>query len=371
MEDIFQEALELARKGRPGALATVVSGRGSLPMSRNARMLVRPDGSIAGTVGGGCLEAEVWAAARRVMEGGRPFLHRFELTEANAAAEGLICGGTVELLIEPLAAAWPREILEEITAIRRGGGTALLATNLGGEARGETGAKLLLREDGSTRGSLGDPEIDAAVAAEAGQRKPYPDDRREILSPGGPGQAGIFLESISPDPTLYLFGGGHVSRAVAPIAKSVGFKVVVIDDRPIFANRERFPQADETLVMEMEGALSRLEITPRSYLVVVTRGHRHDRTVIRQAARLNPAYLGMIGSRRKIALIWKELEAEGIPRARLEAIHAPIGLEIGGDTPEEIAVSIMAEIIRVRRGGRPALNRRRIGRETTSSGTSR
>ena len=146
-----------------------------------------------------------------------------------------------------------------------------------------------------------------------------------------------------------------MSLAVARIAATVGFRIVVIDDRDAFANRDRFPMVDETVVLELDTALEHLEIGDSSYIVTVTRGHQHDKSVMRQAALADAAYVGMIGSRRKIALMWKELEAEGIPRERLEAVHAPIGLDIGADTPEEIAVSVVGELIRTRRSqGKPA-----------------
>ena len=164
----------------------------------------------------------------------------------------------------------------------------------------------------------------------------------------------VFLESICPEPTLFLFGGGHVSFAIAQIAHSVGFRIVVIDDRPMFANKERFPMASETLTLEMETAFDHLVIDDLSYVVAVTRGHQHDKPVIEQAIKTQAAYVGMIGSRRKIALMWREFEAKGIPREKLDAVHAPIGLDIGADTPEEIAVSIVSELIQVRRSqGKP------------------
>ncbi len=348
MEDVFSGALDLVRQREQGALATVVAGKGSLPMSKRAKMLVRPDGSITGTVGGGCLEAEVWAEARRVMETGKAVFQTFTLTAETAEEEGLTCGGSVEILIEPLIPRWPGEILEPIAELRRGGRTALLATVLDGEDPAAGGLKMLFFRDGSTTGSLGDTTFDTAAAEAAARHRQFADDLIEIFRPFPEGPR-ILLESIAPDPVLFLFGGGHISLALARIAKMAGFRVVVIDDRPAFANRERFPEADETLVMEMEGALSRLKINRRSYIVAVTRGHQHDKTVIRQAAKIDAAYVGMIGSRRKIKLMWKELEAEGIGRERLEAIHAPVGLSIGADTPEEIAVAIMAEIIQTRR----------------------
>jgi xanthine dehydrogenase accessory factor len=164
----------------------------------------------------------------------------------------------------------------------------------------------------------------------------------------------LFLESICPEPTLFLFGGGHVSFAIAQIANSVGFRIVVIDDRPMFANKERFPMASETLTLDMETAFDHLVINDLSYIVAVTRGHQHDKPIVEQAVKTQAAYVGMIGSRRKIALMWKEFETKGIPREALEAVHAPIGLDIGADSPEEIAVSLVAELIQVRRSlGKP------------------
>jgi len=140
-----------------------------------------------------------------------------------------------------------------------------------------------------------------------------------------------------------------VSYAIAQIAHTVGFRIVVIDDRPMFANRERFPMASETLTLDMDTAFEHLAIDELSYIVAVTRGHQHDKPIIRQAVKTKAGYVGMIGSRRKTALMWKDLEAEGIDRRFLETVHAPIGLDIGADTPEEIAVSVVSELIQVRR----------------------
>ena len=362
MADVFAEALDLVSRGEKAALSTIVSSKGSLPMSKKAKMLVRPDGKIVGTVGGGCLEADVWAEAQQVVESGAATLQQFILTEKHAGEDGLTCGGTVEIFTEPLIPGQADSMLEEIVKIREEGGSAVLATLVAGGAGTQT-RKLLVRPDGSTSGSLGHPEADRAVADEMAALETIPEDLLKVVELEVEGPIGaegaeslkVFVESLCPEPTLFLFGGGHVSLAVARIAATVGFRIVVIDDRPAFANRERFPMADETVVLELDTALDHLEIGDRSYIVAVTRGHQHDKSVMRQAAMTDAAYVGMIGSRRKIALMWKELEAGGIPRERLEAVHAPIGLDIGADNPEEIAVSIGAELIRTRRaGGKPA-----------------
>ncbi len=356
MQDIFKEALEIVSRGERAALSTIVSSKGSLPMSKKAKMLIRPDHKTVGTVGGGCLEADVWAEGRRVMETGLSNLQRFILTEKHAGENGLNCGGNVEIFTEPLTADRSRDILEEIVRLRKEDQSAVLATLVSGDAD-SSAAKLLVRKDGTAFGTLGSPSLDLRVREEVGDEI---DENLlkvlnvEVETPAGPKEIRIFLESIVPAPTLYLFGGGHVSLQIARIARAVGFRIVVIDDRPMFANRERFPEADETRVLDMETCFDHLDIDEQSYLVAVTRGHQHDKPVVRQAVRTNAKYIGMIGSRRKIALMWNQLEEEGISRARLEEVHAPIGLNIGADNPEEIAVSVVSELIAVRRsGGKP------------------
>lgn len=355
MKDVFTEALDLLTTGEKAAMSTIVSSKGSLPMSKKAKMLVKPDGKIVGTVGGGCLEADVWAEAQHVMETGAPTLQKFILTEKHAGENGLNCGGNVEIFTEPLYPGQADDMLSQIAQIVAERDSAVLATLVSGGEVGDQSAKLLVRSNGSTVGSLGYAEADEAVEAEVAELGSIPESLLKVIEVEvGTETVKIFLESICPEPTLYIFGGGHVSYAIAQIADSVGFRIVVIDDRPMFANKERFPMADETLTLEMETALDHLDIDDLSYIVAVTRGHQHDKPVIEQAVKTNAAYVGMIGSRRKIALMWKELEKKGIPRERLEAVHAPIGLDIGADTPEEIAVSIMAELVRIRRSqGKP------------------
>lgn len=360
MQDVFAEALELIGSGERAALSTIVSSKGSLPMSKKAKMLVRPDGKIVGTVGGGCLEADVWAEARQVMETGEPSLQHFILTEKHAGENGLNCGGNVEIFTEPLYADRSEEVLRAVAQVRAERGSGVLATLVAGGDKARLSSKLLVLADRRRVGTLGYAEADEAVLADLAEMETVPEDLLKVIelrveTEAGPESLKVFLESICPQPTLYLFGGGHVSFAIARIAATVGFRIVVIDDRPMFANRERFPMADETLTLEMETAFEHLEIDDLAYIVAVTRGHQHDKPVIEQAVKTDAGYIGMIGSRRKIALMWKELEAKGIPRERLEAVHAPIGLDIGADSPEEIAVSVVAELIRVRRsGGKPA-----------------
>jgi len=257
--DIFEEVVRMRRAGRRGALATIVHTNGSIPSYESSRMLVRDDGSIAGTVGGGCVEAEVWAAAKDVILSEQPRKMTFNLNHDAAYDAGLICGGTLEIFVEP----------------------------------------------------------------------------------------------ILPQPTLYLFGGGHVSTAVARVAHQAGFAIGVVDDRESFANAERFPMASE-IYSNYDDAFAKIQPNSSSYILIVTRGHKDDMRVLAWAIDTEARYIGMIGSRRKVISVYKALEKEGHHLAKFERVHAPVGLDIGALSPEEIAVSIAAELIAVRRNA-PAL----------------
>jgi xanthine dehydrogenase accessory factor len=253
--DIYEQIVELRRQGRRGAVATITNVRGSIPSFQTAKMLVRDDGSIVGTIGGGCVEAEVWQVAREVMEEEKPRSLTFNLNNNPKYDTGLVCGGTLEIFIEP----------------------------------------------------------------------------------------------VLPPALLYIFGAGHVAYNLYKVAVIAGFDVIVVDDREAYANRERFPEAREVIACDFELATAELTPPESSYIVIVTRGHRDDMRVLRWALNAHAHYLGMIGSRRKTISIYKELEKEGIPAEKFKDVHAPVGLEIGAVTPEEIAVAIVAEMIAVRR----------------------
>jgi len=253
--DIYEEVVRLRRCGRKGALATIVKVNGSIPSYPGAKILVRDDGTFTGTIGGGCVEAEVWQTAREVMDSGRPRLLAFSLAEDAAYDNGLICGGQLEIYIEP----------------------------------------------------------------------------------------------VEPLPQAFLFGAGHISKSLARLCSMLGFSVTVIDDRESFANRERFPDADEIIAGNYEEIFPKLPVNSTSYLIIVTRGHRDDMRVLRWAATTPAAYVAMIGSRRKVISVVRELVREGMDPELFRRVHAPMGLDIGAVTPEEIAVSVAAEMIAVRR----------------------
>jgi xanthine dehydrogenase accessory factor len=254
--DLLEEVVRMRRQGRKCALATIVQVNGSIPSYESAKILVRDDGSMAGTIGGGCVEAEVWTAAREVIETEKPRRMTFNLGQDAAYDNGLICGGQLE----------------------------------------------------------------------------------------------VFIEAMTPQPRAFIFGAGHISKSLCQVMSMIGFAPVVIDNREAFANRERFPLADEIHAAEYEEVFPKLEINSSSYIVIVTRGHRDDMRVLRWAIDTPARYVAMIGSKRKTIAVVKELESEGFPREAFERLFAPMGLDIGSITPEEIAISVAAEMIAVRRG---------------------
>jgi xanthine dehydrogenase accessory factor len=257
--DVFEEIVRIRKIGQRAALATIVHTNGSIPSYEASRMLIRDDGSILGTVGGGCVEAEVWAAAKEVIQSEQPRKMTFNLNHEAGYDSGLICGGTLEIFVEP----------------------------------------------------------------------------------------------ILPKPMLYIFGGGHISAALASVAHQAGFSIGIVDDRDTFANVERFPMSSE-IYTSYEDAFEKIRPNSATYIVIVTRGHKDDMRVLSWAVEtesrgFSPRYIGMIGSKRKVASVYKALEMAGVSPSKFERIHAPVGLDIGALTPEEIAVSITAELIAVRR----------------------
>jgi xanthine dehydrogenase accessory factor len=253
--DLYDEIVRLRRLGQKCAVATIVQVNGSIPSYESAKLLVREDGSMIGTIGGGCVEAEVWTAAREVIETEKPRHLTFSLGQDAAYDTGLICGG----------------------------------------------------------------------------------------------QLNIFVEPVIPQPRAFIFGGGHVSKSISKVATLAGFSTTIVDDREAFANPERFPEAEATYAEDYESVFPKLEVSSSSYLIIVTRGHRDDMRVLRWAVTTQAKYIAMIGSKRKTISVIHELEKEGFERALFEKIFAPMGLEIGAESPEEIAISVVAEMIAARR----------------------
>jgi xanthine dehydrogenase accessory factor len=272
----------------------------------------------------------------------------------DVAETDMICGGDVDIFLEPLCAENQDQIqgFRKILEIRKRGGAGLLATVVTPDRwQKDTVPRMFLLPGAEPIGTL--PGM-RAIAQEIAKNMPLEPKQREprlaVSADDLGGSVELFMETIHADPILYIFGGGHVSAQIIPLARRVGFKVQVIDDRPEFADAAKFPDATQVHQYPFEGVLGRIPVDESSYLVIVTRGHIHDKTVLEQCLRTRAKYIGMIGSRRKKAMIYEKLLEEGFTKSDLDRVHAPIGLDIGAETPEEIAVSIVAELIQVRAG---------------------
>ena len=365
MRAFFQELAESLERGETVALATIVRRRGSVPREIGAKMIVHPGGAITGTVGGGCGEAEIWRSALAVIESGQPQSAFVDLTEEISLSSQGVCGGTYEVFVQPWSERLhPPSVSLPMSQYARAAEAALaahqavaLATiiHTSGPWRRHLGAQMLIREDGALSGALGldeASEIAVREAALATLRSGVPG----VVEFTGPDDrlAEVFLDPFLPRPDLVIVGAGHIAVPLAQLAHSLDFEVTVIDDRASFANKERFPQASQILVGGTEQSLRRLSITPRSDLVLVTRAHSHDVEALRAVIASDAAYIGMIGSQRRVWAVYKLLHDEGVPAERLARVRAPIGLDLGGTTPAEIALCIMAEITLLRRGGSAA-----------------
>lgn len=349
MRDIYSEIVKALEKKEKAALATLIMRTGSAPRAVGAKYLIKGDGTSVGSIGGGCVEAEVWQAAQEVVETRKRRILHFDLTSEQLAEGGLICGGNVDIFVEPLQEDF-LNIYQEAARIRQNGGSAILATLVSMEGnfpRGE-GSKILIKTSGEKIGSLfGGVELGKNILDEGEillkEKRPkvsvFSSEHRKME---------VLLEPVFCEPTVYIFGGGHVSEQLAPLVKKVHFKVVVIDDREMFANRDRFPEVDEVVVSEFEKCFDQLNVDDSSYIVIVTRGHLYDGFVLEQAIKTNARYIGMIGSKKKIITLYQGLKKKGISKEMLSRVHAPIGLDINSETPEEIAVSIVAELIKIR-----------------------
>jgi xanthine dehydrogenase accessory factor len=347
--EVTREIVKLLEAGEPFVVATLVDAHGSTPQRVGARLLFRHDGSTVGTLGGGCIEAEVCEVARRALETGRPQVLDFTLNEDIAVDYGLACGGTEQILVDPtMKADRDGELARKMLAAASGEGRGVVVHVVAASNALAPGAKLAVWEDGSSNGDLGPVSEEASQIATRLLRAPRPKPAMVKLVDGTQAFADVFAEP----PEVVVIGGGHVGRAVANVAKLMGYRLAVIDDRDDFANKTRFPDADEVIAGDIERCIDEYPVSRNSAIVIVTRGHKYDYQALAAAARSRAGYIGLMGSRRKVTLIYRQLMADGVPESRLRDIHAPIGLDIGAVSPEEIAVSIMAEITMDRLGGK-------------------
>lgn len=349
MKNIFFDLLALSESNEDFVLATILERTGSAPRTSGARMAVRRDGSIIGTIGGGLLEAQVCQAAAEVFSTGTNCLQDYHFNARQASDLGMLCGGSVQILLEYIHAASHRdEVFEAVVAALQQRQPAWLVTGLRqGPVTASSVLQCVLQPEGQLQGTspVSPAELLSLVKDVHGMEPQWVKT----------GDQRLLVEPIHSQGSLYIFGAGHVSHMLAPLAAWTGFYTVVVDDRVEFANRERFPSIDDVmLVTSYNDCFSNLDIDSDSYLVIVTRGHLDDRAVLEQALRTRAGYIGMIGSLRKRDLIYKKLREEGFTDTDLKRVHSPIGLAIGAETPEEIAISILAELIRHRAGILPS-----------------
>lgn len=346
--EVATEMLRLLAAGERFAVATLVDAHGSTPQRVGARLLVRSDGSTVGTLGGGCIEAKVWEAARSAIETGRPVTMDFELNEDIAVDYGLACGGTELILIDPTYAHGDMDVGRRMQQAASGDHRGVVVSVVDGSGDIPAASRIACWEDGVVDGALGVVHDEALAVAQRLLDAPRPKPALVTLPSGVRVFADVFAES----PEVVIVGAGHVGRAVATVANTLGYRITVIDDRADFANAGRFPEAHKVVAGDIGEAIDAHQSNRNSAIIIVTRGHKYDYQALSAAARSDAGYIGLMGSRRKVALIYRQLLADGVPEERLRDIHAPIGLDIGAVSPEEIAVSIMAEITMDRMGGR-------------------
>ena len=358
MENIYAEILKSLEKGHSCVLVTILQRKGSVPRDEGAHLLLRHDGTTAGTIGGGGLEAESLKKARELLGSEAGYLQTFSLVEGDDPSD-MVCGGNVTILIESIT---PREI------------SVYRHLNQTVQQQMPCCLVRLFREDEGENGKLkrgpcgafcpdgiavfSDPvneKLDNRLKAWASTYLNEPSHvmhtlkAKEIDLPTYNEWTLFIFETLQAYPRLVIFGGGHLSQALCKMATLCHYRLTVIDDRVDFASPERFPDAERVLCIPNYANLSSLvEMDSHTFAVVATRGHRYDESVLAQIIPLNLAYIGMLGSRHKNVIVFERLRERGISPAALEQVHAPIGLSIGSETPEEIAVSILGELIQIR-----------------------
>jgi xanthine dehydrogenase accessory factor len=328
--DVYEVICRHLDEGKTGILATVVRRAGSAPRDVGAKMFVGEDGTTFGTVGGGRLESDVCDRAREIMKNGRTSLFSAGADDRKIDERGMACGGNVEILLEPVTTKH-LDLYRKIESLMKECRRGVVVTEFGKNIF----TKSVLAEDMSITG-------DAIHSRILDWCRNLLYEKKSALI------GGVLAEPLPESFPLYLFGSGHVAQFVSKIAKIADFTITVIDDREDFANRERFPDADAIMVEKFRDAFSSLRFTGNEYLVVVTRSHETDAEVLEEAVKKPTKYVGMIGSKKKVQVILDRLRQKGIDEATIRRIRAPIGIPIHAETPQEIGISIVAELVTVR-----------------------
>lgn len=354
--EITKKLISLVDSRQDAALAIITSVIGSTPRATGTKMIITANQNTYGTIGGGLGEEIIKRECLKALAAKKSFEHKINLTGDIAAGEGMICGGIMDVFVDYISKddEYTREVLTRYVDYVHNNEKPVLVTLTGitGEDRVLLGRKAVVLADGHILGDLGSAIINSiAISAISGTGKnikpglvTLPLDKNN--------QVHFFVDPGILNPEILILGGGHIALPLVRIASLLGFRVIVVDDRPEFAYKNRFPEADRVICDNFEQALAGFDIGPGTYTVIVTRGHEHDRDCLRMVTKRPAAYIGMIGSRRKVKAVMKQLAEEGIPPEKLAAVFSPIGLDIGAETPEEIALSIMAEVVNIYRSGR-------------------
>lgn len=318
------------KNNKTGMMATVILQAGSAPRDTGAKMFVGEDGKSFGTVGGGRLEFGVCQEAMAIMGKGSTKIVHIRMDAKEVASDGMLCGGNVDVLLEPVFEKY-RDLYGRLEYLEKKGKTGVLVTRFNESSF----AKTLIEEDLAIHGDALSEDETKTFSGYIRETAPRVID-------------GVLVEPLKVSSVLYIFGAGHVSQYIARVARMVDFSVKVIDDRAEFANRERFPDAAETIVADTQDAFERLRFTGKEFVVIVTRGHKYDADVLKETLKRETRYIGMIGSKRKSKMILEYMKESGFDDETIAKVYTPIGISIHAETPQEIAISIVAELIKVR-----------------------
>jgi xanthine dehydrogenase accessory factor len=360
MDDLFRSLDALRAGERRVAMATLVATRGTSPRREGAKMWVGEGGRVLGSVTiGGCVDARVIAESGEVIAAGEPRLLSIALGDEDAWDLGLACSGTLDVLVEPVELAPDDAVVRAYDLVRaegeRQGRAAVVVVPLDGAPGGGARERLVVLADGSAAGSLGEPALDEAARRIA--LEVIRDGGARTVAVEGEGRtASLFFELHAPPTTLIVFGATHVAQPMVAMARTLGWRTVVVDGREHFATRDRFPDADELRIGILGDIAEQLAYGASTIVVLTAHDYKYELPVLRAVLARDPAYVGLLGSRRRGRAIRDFLRAEGVPDEKLRRIHVPVGLDIGARTAEEIALAVLAEAVAAR-AGRPIARR--------------